>query len=133
MQKTTLILILFVLIVSCSKQDSRKHVIISGKVDIANATALVISNKTDTFEIELNNAKKFHDTILVDQGYYSLSVDEKNFGIYLKPGFQIDIKIGNSIEFNGEGSIENNYLMANKTLVDKLNSTLTDFRLLLIS
>jgi len=120
MQKSNLILILFVLIVSCNKQDSQKHVIISGKADIANAEGLIISNKADTFKIKFDNAQNFHDTISVEQGYYNLSVDEKNFRIYLKPGFQLDLRIGDSIEFNGEGSIENNYLIANKALVDKL-------------
>ncbi|WP_158869992.1 TlpA family protein disulfide reductase [Maribellus comscasis] len=120
MKKTNLIIFLFVLLISCSNQDAQKQVIISGNADIADATGLVISNKTDTFKIDIDSAHVFHDTILADRGYYTLSINERNFRIYLKPGFQIDIKIGNSIEFKGEGSIENSYLIANNVLVDKL-------------
>ncbi len=120
MKNTNLILILFLLFISCSKRDVQTHVIISGKTDIADAAALLINNITDTFEIKINNEQQFLDTITAEQGYYNLSVNDKKFRIYLKPGFQLDMIIGDSIKFNGEGSIENNYLIANNALVEKL-------------
>ncbi|MCL3782123.1 TlpA family protein disulfide reductase [Prolixibacteraceae bacterium JC049] len=120
MEKTNLILILFFILISCGKQGSQNYVIITGKVNITNAKFLVINNKTDTFEIKIDSAQSFHDTISIEQGYYTLSINKKSFNIYLKPGFQIDVKIGKQIEFNGKGSNENNYLEANRSLVKKL-------------
>ena len=109
-----------IIIISCNQNEKEKSVIISGIINDTDVRKIQITNKTDTVDIGINNNGNFNDTIFINGGYYDLAVGDNIYEIYLKPSFQIDIAIGQTIEFLGIGSNENNYLRDKKILFEKL-------------
>lgn len=120
MKKLSLLFFSLIIIISCNQNEKEKSVIISGKINNTNVKKIQITNETDTVGIEVNNNGNFNETVFINGGYYDLTVEDNVYEIYLKPSFQIEIVVGNTIDFSGIGSAENNYLRDKKILDEKL-------------
>ncbi|TKG97225.1 TlpA family protein disulfide reductase [Puteibacter caeruleilacunae] len=104
---------------ACAK-ESKHFVIFSGKVDDLKATQLTLQNDCDTVKIEINEDHSFIDTLKVKEGYFNLQCGSVKNEVYIKPGFNLDIHLGDSILFAGEGEAENNYLQEKLILAESL-------------
>lgn len=125
MKKTTQIFVIVSLIISCQKEKSKEHLILSGKIENPNTDSLVIqnSNQKEPYVIKLTDKHTFKDTVPISEGYYYLGDGKEEIEVYLKPGFDINIQLDakefeRSITYNGKGAQENNYL-AQKAILDE--------------
>ena len=112
-----------IIILSCNRTDPADYVIISGEISNQRFDNLMLTNDKDTFLIEIAD-NNFSDTLTIAEGYYNLIFGERENVVYLKPGFDIRIQLGDSLRFSGKGAAENNYLTAKAALSDKLEKLL---------
>jgi len=107
-------------ITSCSNEHSKEYISVSGKLENNKDSLITITGRTGVVKtISINNDGSFKDTLKVAKGaIYSFQTSrEKRVLIYLKNGFNIDIK-GNSdkfmtsFEYSGEGASNSNFILA---------------------
>ncbi len=126
MQKQFLILLMIASLLSCSKKQNRDFVVLHGNVESPGSDSLGIQNggwKTLSV-IRLNKDNTFRDTLKVPDGFYFLKDGNKNWQLYLKPGFDLEIALHaeeySKTAFSGIGAAENNYLVRKGALEDSL-------------
>ena len=123
MNKLILTFLLGIIILSCNKIDSVDYVIISGKTSNQQLNKGVLTNDKDTFVINIVD-NNFRDTLTISEGYYNLIYGEQENLVYLRPGFDIQIELEDSLKFSGKGAAENNYLIAKAALSKELEKYL---------
>ena len=123
MNKLILTFLLGIIILSCNKIDSVHYVIISGKTSNQQLNKGVLTNDKDTFAINIID-NNFRDTLTISKGYYNLIYKEQENLVYLRPGFDIQIELEDSLKFSGKGAAENNYLIAKAALSKELEKYL---------
>ena len=120
MKKISLALFTLFVITSCSNEHSKEYISVSGKLENNKDSLITITGRTGVVKtISINNDGSFKDTLKVAKGaIYSFQTSrEKRVLIYLKNGFNIDIK-GNSdkfmtsFEYSGEGASNSNFILA---------------------
>ena len=122
MKKIILIPILLVLIFSCTKEESKNYVTLSGT--ITNNTAKNIDIVSNGFDkrIKVNSDGTFSDTLKVlKSGYFSFEDGKNKSHIHLKNGDNITMKYDynnyvNSIQFGGKGYETSKYLADRKKI-----------------
>jgi thiol-disulfide isomerase/thioredoxin len=119
MKKITIIFVLFFVFISC-KNETPTFVSFSGKITntTKNDTILSLRSKDYRKEISINANGTFKDTLDIKKaGYYTLVVDNKNYGfVFLRNGFDLKLTADNTAFFNttkysGTGSNTTNYLI----------------------
>ena len=123
MNKLILIFLLGIIILSCNKIESTDFVIILGEISNQQLDKTILANDKDTFVIDIVD-NNFSDTLTIFEGYYNLIYGEQEILVYLKPGFDIQIQLGESQKFSGKGAVENNYLIAKAALSEELEKYL---------
>lgn len=115
MKKITILLIALS-ILSC-KDEPKNYALISGKLINSKAKKVTISKGDDTFEMMVKEDGSFGDTLKLDKpGFYNLTLGGIPQSIFIDQGdaLQINAETKNDkleISFEGEGAIENNYLI----------------------
>ncbi|MCF6222153.1 MAG: TlpA family protein disulfide reductase [Flavobacteriaceae bacterium] len=120
-------------IISCSKEEDQvKYVLFSGKIENIDGGKLSVRNsEKEIKEITVLENGTFSDTIHnLDTGYYTFKYGNETSAFYLKPGYNLQLKLDTkefdeSVNYLGNGSEENNYLAQvylNKEALGKLNS-----------
>jgi thiol-disulfide isomerase/thioredoxin len=122
----TLFSLLFT-VVFTSISFSQEKVLFHGKIANKNGDVIYIKdNKTIVKEIKLNKEGAFNDSFVTKAGMYQMFDGVEYADLYLKPGYDLDLKMDaaqfdESITFSGNGAKENNFL-AQSTLLDaKIN------------
>jgi len=137
MKKISLALFTLFVITSCSNEHSKEYISLSGKLENNKDSLITITGRTGVVKtISINNDGSFKDTLKVAKGaIYSFQTSrEKRVLIYLKNGFNIDIK-GNSdkfmtsFEYSGEGASNSNFILAQLEKSKKLGDPAALFAL----
>ena len=137
MKKISLALFTLFVITSCSNEHSKEYISVSGKLENNKDSLITITGRTGVVKtISINNDGSFKDTLKVAKGaIYSFQTSrEKRVLIYLKNGFNIDIK-GNSdkfmtsFEYSGEGASNSNFILAQLEKSKKLGDPAALFAL----
>lgn len=102
-------------LLACSEKSNNDYVTIQGTIANANNNTLSILGKNFKKEINLNEDGTYKDTLKVVQGFHGFNDGKQQSFIYLKNGYDLELNFDvanfqESIEFNGEGSLTNNYL-----------------------
>lgn len=95
----------------------------AGFIDGDKIDTLILYNSEQKFKIA-TDTNSFHDTINVEDGYYTLKIGSETTSMYWKEGYQIKLNINTkefdeSIVYDGKGAIENN-LLANLYITREL-------------
>lgn len=131
--KKILFVIIALAILSCSKEENQvKYALFSGKIENIDGGKLSIRNsEKEIKEITVLDDGTFSDTIQnIDTGYYFFKYGNETSAFYLKPGYNLQLKLDTkefdeSVNYSGIGSDENNYLAQfylNKEALGELNS-----------
>jgi len=115
MNKQILIIFLGVIIFSCNTTSSIDYAIISGEINNQQIDKIILTNDKDTFVVDVVD-NRFSDTLTIFKGYYNLIYGDQEKMVYLKPGFNIQIQLKETLNFEGKGAAENNYLVAKAAL-----------------
>ncbi len=115
--------LLFVLvtlsIISCEKKEKPvDYAIFSGKIENSEGGKINVRNsEQDIKKIDVLEDGTFRDTIQnIEGGYYSFKYGNETSGIYLLPGYDLNMTIDTkqfdeTVKYSGKGNIENNYLV----------------------
>ena len=132
MKNAILILLLITSIFySCNEKSERTtdYVILKGQIENStNDTIVIRNNYWVPIDTILVRNKAFNDTLRIPKGYYFLSYNETDIHIYLKPNFNISVNFDkvdffNSLNYKGNGAIENNYLAEKDRLTQSIPMT----------
>ncbi|WP_293896473.1 TlpA disulfide reductase family protein [Flavobacterium sp.] len=121
------IFLLLLSIVYTTTSFSQQKVLFHGKISNKNSDVLFIKdNNTIVKEIKLNKEGAFNDSFETKEGMYQMFDGVEYADLYLKPGYDLDLKMDaamfdESITFSGNGATENNYLAKSTLLDSKIN------------
>jgi len=135
--KNLTLIVLFALTISCGKEEKPvDYAIIHGKIQNTDSGKFIISNSEKKIgEITVNDDGTFTDTLQkVTVGYYTFKYANESSQIYIKPGYDLTLSLNplefdESITYEGNGSMENNYL-AQKYLKEEALGELNSYRYL---
>lgn len=111
MKKTLIALVL----ASAGLYAQENKVLFKAEITHPNSDSLVIHNKT--FKVTLKGKDgKFSDSFNAPQGFYQLFDGAEFATLYFSPGFDLHLKVDGkkfreTLAFNGNGAIENKYLL----------------------
>jgi len=113
--KKIAVLLLFMAIVSCSKDAPKDYVMLKGKVENARSETLTILGKNFRKEIPVDADGSFQDTLKVTDGFHGFNDGTLQSFLYLKNGYDLQLNFDvndfpASVRFEGDGSVTNNYL-----------------------
>jgi len=100
---------------ACSEKSNNPYVTLEGNINNADLDSIVILGKNFRKSIEINEDGSFKDTLKVVDGFHGITDGKQQGFLYLKNGYDMDMEIDmeyfpQSIAYEGEGSITNNYL-----------------------
>ena len=137
MKKISLALLTLLVIASCKNEHPKEYLSVSGKLENNKDSLITISGRTGVVKtISINNDGSFKDSLKVRKGaIYSFQTNrEKRVLIYLKNGFDIDIrgnseKFMTSFKFSGNGASNSNFILAQLEKSKKLGDPAALFAL----
>ena len=137
MKKISLALLTLLVIASCKNEHPKEYLSVSGKLENNKDSLITISGRTGVVKtISINNDGSFKDSLKVRKGaIYSFQTNrEKRVLIYLKNGFDIDIrgnseKFMTSFKFSGNGASNSNFILAQLEKNKKLGNPAALFAL----
>jgi thiol-disulfide isomerase/thioredoxin len=120
MKKQLFIIGMAVLAFSCKQDPAIDYALISGKLLNKTDNQVLLSGVNDRSfrkKIEISSDGTFKDTIRGLKGLYQINYNKKRTQIYLESGYDLTInadleELGKTIEINGKGAVENNFLKA---------------------
>ena len=121
------ILLLVFLLFFSSISFSQEKILFHGVIINRNGDVLYVKdNNTIIKEIKLNKEGAFNDSFITKEGMYQMYDGVEYADLYLKPGYDLDLKMDatkfdESITFMGNGAKENNFLAQNTLLEGKIN------------
>lgn len=131
--KNTIILLFLAItfFYSCNEKSEQTidYVIIKGQIESnTNEKIIIRDNNWIPIDTILVQNKTFNDTLRVPKGYYYLSYNETDAHLYIKPNFNISVNLNNSdfsnsLNYKGNGAIENNYLAKKDRLTQSIPMT----------
>ena len=109
-------LMLIILFVACAEKQPKEYVSLSGKVTNKKGDVLRIMGRNFQKEITLEADGSFSDTLKVVPGFHGFMEGNSQSFIYLNNGYELNLTFDqndfpNSINFEGEGSKTNQYLV----------------------
>jgi thiol-disulfide isomerase/thioredoxin len=113
--KKIIMLLAAITLVACSEKSNNPYVTLEGNINNAELDSIVILGKNFKKSIKVNEDGSFKDTLKVVDGFHGISDGKQQGFLYLKNGYDMDMEIDmehfpQSIVYEGEGSITNNYL-----------------------
>ena len=113
--KKIIMLLTAITLVACSEKSNNPYVTLEGNINNAEVDSIVILGKNFKKSIKVNEDGSFKDTLKVVDGFHGISDGKQQGFLYLKNGYDMDMEIDmehfpQSIVYEGEGSITNNYL-----------------------
>ncbi len=113
--KKILLLMISLGLLSCAKEAPKNYVMLKGKVDNSQSNTLTIMGKNYKKEIVVNEDGSFQDTLKVTNGFHGFNDGKLQSFVYLKNGYDLSLNFDsnefpNSIRFEGNGAVTNNYL-----------------------
>mgnify|MGYP001819705808 CR=1 FL=1 len=105
------------------EEAPKDYLTFSGQITDKNSDSIVISNKTYSKVIEVNEDGTFSDTLKVDAGPYNFYDGGESTSLFLKNGYDLQMTLDTkmfdeTIVYTGIGSETNNYL-AKKNLMEE--------------
>jgi len=120
--KKLLLTLCIISIIAC-KQEPNDYLTFSGTITDKNSDSIVVSNKTYSKTIQVNEDGTFNDTLKVESGRYSFYDGGESTNLYLQNGYNLNMTLDTkmfdeTIEYKGIGAESNNYL-ARKSLMEE--------------
>jgi thiol-disulfide isomerase/thioredoxin len=119
MKKISTLLFGLLIMSSCSQEQPKNFLTLSGKLENSKDSILTIANRQGVIkEININADGAFKDTLRVETGaIYTIQSFNNSAPIYLKNGYNIAIKgdvenFMKSLKFSGEGANNSNFVVA---------------------
>lgn len=102
-------------LIACSEKSTNPYVSIEGNIKNSELDSVLIMGKNFKKVIKVNKDGSFKDTLKVVDGFHGITDGKQQGFIYLKNGYDMDIQMDmdnfpESITFEGEGAVTNNYL-----------------------
>lgn len=122
----TLLLCSIIISFSCSKEQDKDYIIITGGIKNHDTnTILVTNNHGYRHSIEVNSDGSFTDTLFCLKGFYKLEYTKnKTINLYLNKGYHLKLYLNPSSKyktiFSGKGSSENEYLSKKQLLKENI-------------
>ncbi|WP_163407112.1 TlpA family protein disulfide reductase [Flavobacterium ajazii] len=115
MKKIFLILAIAIIIAAGKKATSMEYVTLSGKIANRNSDSLIIAQNKFVKTIKVGKDGSFADTLKVKEGDYILFDGKEKTKVYLKNGYDLKVtfdakQLEQTIKYEGNGRLENNYL-----------------------
>lgn len=114
---------LFILMLSFSSIAQKDFLLFSGKIEHPFSDTVSIFDKNQSLMkiILLKKDNTFSDTLLLEEGFYSLKNGGESTKLYLKPNFNLHLTLDTkefdeTVKYKGKGAGENNYLAQNTLL-----------------
>ena len=113
--KRLLILLISISLLSCADEKPKDYVTLAGKVNNSKSNTLTIMGKNYKKDIVVNEDGSFQDTLKVTDGFHGFNDGSLQSFIYLRNGYDMSLnfysnEFPSSIQFEGNGSVTNNYL-----------------------
>jgi thiol-disulfide isomerase/thioredoxin len=113
--KKLLLLMISLGLLSCGDETPKNYVMLKGKVDNSQSNTLTIMGKNYKKDITVNEDGSFQDTLKVTNGFHGFNDGKLQSFVYLKNGYDLSLNFDadefpNSIRFEGNGAVTNNYL-----------------------
>jgi len=120
--KKLLLALCAISIIAC-KEEPKDYMTFSGTITDKNSDSIVVSNKTYSKTIQVNEDGTFSDTLKVETGRYGFYDGGESSSLYLQNGYDLNMTLDTkmfdeTIQYNGIGSESNNYL-AKKALMEE--------------
>ncbi|WKK64679.1 redoxin family protein [Lutimonas zeaxanthinifaciens] len=101
-------------LLACEKEPN-DYVSIEGKVNNGKTDSLVVMGRNFRKTIKVSENGTFKDTMKIKDGFHAISDGSREAYLYLKNGYELEVdidmeKFPESLSFNGEGSVTNDYL-----------------------
>ena len=101
-------------LLACEKEPN-DFVSLEGKVINGEVDSLVVMGRNFSKTIKVAENGTFKDTLKIKDGFHAISNGSKEAFLYLKNGYELNVgidleKFPESVSFDGEGSVTNNYL-----------------------
>jgi len=124
MKKISILLLAVITLFSCKQEPPKDYVTLSGKIVNKKDTVLNILGRNFKKAIKVNEDGTFKDTLKVTDGFHGFNNGDKQSFIYLKNGYDLTLNFDDdnfpkSIEFSGNGSGTNQYLMDKLDFIEK--------------
>jgi thiol-disulfide isomerase/thioredoxin len=102
-------------LVACSKEVKKDYVTFSGQITNKNSDSIVLSAKDYSKTIKVKEDGSFSDTLFVTRGFFTFFDGGEYTGLFLKNGDDLQMTLNTdefdeSIQYIGEGSVDNNFL-----------------------
>lgn len=126
MKKITLFLAVIAL-VSCQKEAVVDYAVFSGNVSNKLPVDITINtlDRKQVQKIKIADDGTFVDTLNIDPGLYMFVNGINNATLYVEKGYNLVLNFDaanfkNTLKFEGNGAVENNYLIAKDNKLDEL-------------
>lgn len=128
--KKLIIFLVAISLFSCNEESNKAYVTLQGNIGSSDLDSLLILGKDFKKTIVINEDGSFKDTLKVVDGFHGITDGKQQGFLYLKNGYDMEMEIDmekfpQSIEYEGEGSITNNYLVKKIELIKE--EKLTDY------
>jgi thiol-disulfide isomerase/thioredoxin len=124
MKKILIMLMAVITLLSCKQEPPKDYVSLSGKINNHKDSTLTIMGKNFQKKIRVNEDGTFKDTLKVTDGFHGFNDGKHQSFIYLKNGYDLNLKFDadnfpKSIEFSGNGSGTNQYMLDKISFIEK--------------
>ena len=115
-----ILLLCFAIVFTACNNKPKEYVTLSGKINEATDSVIVVQNNAYKKEIKLDKEGNFKDTLHISntidretyqEGFFGLSIGQTRTFTYLENGFELEVtKIDNAFTFKGIGAENSNYI-----------------------
>ena len=113
--KKIIMLLAAITLFACSEKSNNPYVTLEGNINNADIDSILILGKDFKKSIKVNEDGSFKDTLKVVDGFHGITDGKQQGFLYLKNGYDMEIEMDmenfpESVTYQGEGSVTNNYL-----------------------
>ncbi|MDN3644141.1 TlpA disulfide reductase family protein [Lutimonas halocynthiae] len=114
--KKVIMLLVAISLFACSEESNKTYVTLQGNINNSDLDSILILGKDFKKTIQVNEDGSFKDTLKVVDGFHGITDGKKQGFLYLKNGYDMEVEIDmekfpESVVYEGQGSITNNYLV----------------------
>ncbi|MDD7885486.1 hypothetical protein [Flavivirga sp. 57AJ16] len=114
MKKLVYCLLCITFLWSCKKEAPVDYAILSGTINNTNGVLAITSNSGFSKTINVKDNGVFTDTLYIDNGLFTMSMNKQNIHVFLTKGSQVQFTVngkefGTSSVFSGNHTNFNNY------------------------
>jgi len=123
--KKIVIIVSAMILVACNTDVKKEYVTFSGQITNKNSDSIVLSAKDYSKTIKVNEDGSFSDTLSVTRGFYTFYDGGEYTRLFLKNGDDLLMTLNTdefdeSIQYTGQGSLDNNFLAENARIQEQL-------------